>query len=333
MPIDRRAFLASPLVAPLAAGALIGVGSARAGQTVGQSHILNAATMGVVPNAAVDQSAALQAVIDGANGRAVFLPAGRYQVVNVALRTGTVLCGAGIATTLQGIHEQPAISAMAVENVTLADLSISAGASAPAAIMVDRVAALRLERCAISGAAHAVSLQHVSGSISGCQIFGAGQTGLFCQDAVGMEIVHNTVEDCANNGIQIWRATKGDDGTIIAHNRVRNIAAKAGGSGENGNGINIFRAGGVMVSANRIEDCAYSAVRSNAGSNCQILGNSCTRLGEVAIYAEFGFEGAVVASNIIDTAASGIAITNFNEGGRFAVCSGNLVRNLAVRDH
>jgi uncharacterized secreted repeat protein (TIGR03808 family) len=54
-------------------------------------------------------------------------------------------------------------------------------------------------------------------------------------------------------------------------------------------------------------------------------------LGEVAIYAEFGFEGAVIANNTIDGAAIGVAVTNFNQGGRLAVVQGNLIRNLVPK--
>ncbi len=106
------------------------------------------------------------------------------------------------------------------------------------------------------------------------------------------------------------------------------VAAKAGGNGQNGNGINVFRAGNVLVSHNRISDCAFSAVRNNSGHNCQIVNNSCSRLGEVAIFVEFGFEGTVVSGNLIDEAAMGISITNFNEGGRLAVCANNIVRKI-----
>ena len=111
------------------------------------------------------------------------------------------------------------------------------------------------------------------------------------------------------------------------------IRADGGGTGENGNGVNVFRAGGVLVSGNRITDCAFSAVRGNASSDIQIIANSCARLGEVAIYAEFGFEGALIANNLVDTAATGITVTNFNDGGRLAVVQGNLVRNLFRREH
>ena len=93
----------------------------------------------------------------------------------------------------------------------------------------------------------------------------------------------------------------------------------------------MFRAGNVIVRGNRISRAAYSAVRGNAASNIQIIGNTATDLGEVAIYSEFGFEGAVIANNTIDGAALGIVACNFNEGGRLAVVQGNMIRNLKAK--
>jgi putative cofactor-binding repeat protein len=82
------------------------------------------------------------------------------------------------------------------------------------------------------------------------------------------------------------------------------------------------------VRGNRIRNAAFSAVRGNTASNLQIVGNTCTGLGEVALYAEFGFEGALIANNIVDGAALGVSVTNFNQGGRLAVVQGNVIRNL-----
>ena len=129
----------------------------------------------------------------------------------------------------------------------------------------------------------------------------------------------------------MWRSEAGDDGTLVIDNRIEETAARAGGSGQNGNAINVFRAGNVIVRGNRIAGAAFSAVRGNAASNLQIAGNTCTGLGEVALYAEFGFEGAIIANNTVDGAALGVAVTNFNEGGRLAVVQGNLIRNLVAR--
>jgi uncharacterized secreted repeat protein (TIGR03808 family) len=151
-------------------------------------------------------------------------------------------------------------------------------------------------------------------------------------DARGLEIVANSVEECADNGILVWRSAAGEDGTLVAHNRIARIAAASGGNGQNGNGVNVFRATRVRVSGNDISACAYSAVRGNAASDIQIVGNTAADIGEVALYAEFGFEGALIAQNVVDGAAAGISVTNFSEGGRLAVIQGNLVRNLRRRE-
>jgi len=114
----------------------------------------------------------------------------------------------------------------------------------------------------------------------------------------------------------------------VVDNRIDNIDNRSGGSGQYGNAVNVFRAANVIVRGNRIRNCAFSAVRGNAASNIQVEGNTITGMREVAIYAEFGFQGALIANNTIDGAAIGVVVTNFNEGGRLAVVQGNLVRNL-----
>src|SRR4029079_9891991 len=117
-------------------------------------------------------------------------------------------------------------------------------------------------------------------------------------------------------------------GTLVIDNRIEDIANTRGGSGQYGNAINVFRAAGVIVRGNRISRAWFSAVRGNASSNLQVVGNTVTDVGEVAIYSEFGFEGAVIANNTVDGAALGVVACNFNEGGRLAVVQGNLIRNL-----
>ena len=73
------------------------------------------------------------------------------------------------------------------------------------------------------------------------------------------------------------RASKRDDGTIIADNRIEETLARAGGSGQNGNAINVYRAANVIVRGNHIRKAAFSAVRGNAASNIQIVGNHLRR--------------------------------------------------------
>ena len=68
-----------------------------------------------------------------------------------------------------------------------------------------------------------------------------------------------------------------------------------------------------------------------ASTDLQITSNNIARMGEVAVYAEFAFEGAVISNNLVDGAATGISVTNFNDGGRLAVVQGNLIRNVFRR--
>ena len=159
----------------------------------------------------------------------------------------------------------------------------------------------------------------------------AADVAIFSLDARGLRIAGNTVRGAGNGGILVWRSASGDDGTLVVDNRIDNIANKSGGSGQYGNAINVFRANNVQVRGNRISNAAFSAVRGNAASNLQILGNTCTQIGEVALYAEFGFQGAMIANNIVDGAALGVSVTNFDQGGRLAVVQGNLIRNLVAR--
>jgi uncharacterized secreted repeat protein (TIGR03808 family) len=191
---------------------------------------------------------------------------------------------------------------------------------------------VRISDCEIvASTRHGIALEQVEGEVTGCIVSDAGGTAIFSRDARGLLIARNTIRAAANNGIQVWRSEAGDDGTLVTDNRIEGVLARAGGSGQYGNGINVFRAANVVVQGNRIRACAFSAVRGNAASNLQVIANNCTGSGEVAIYAEFGFEGAVIANNVVDGAAIGVAVTNFNQGGRFAVVQGNVIRNLVPK--
>lgn len=221
-----------------------------------------------------------------------------------------------------------------VENT--ADVSISGisfagdpslASDAPALVAVRNVKDLAIADCRFAdGPGTGLRLEGCSGRVRSSRFARLGQTALFALDSKGLQIAGNDVEDIGNNGIQVWTSAPAEDGTLVTGNRVAQIAAKEGGTGQNGNGINVFRAGNVTVAGNRITDCAFSAVRNNSGANCQIVNNSISRTSEVAIYSEFAFEGAIIAGNLIDDVSLGISITNFKEGGRLAVCANNLVR-------
>ncbi|MGI9415551.1 MAG: TIGR03808 family TAT-translocated repetitive protein, partial [Hyphomicrobiales bacterium] len=324
----------------IAAGAGAGAGLAPANAVSAQNgtdRLVDARDLGVTPDMAADQSMTLQAAVDSAaqSGGGLYLPPGVYRARNLRINRPVQLHGTPGRTVLR--HTGGSLLSIAdVADVTLFGLTFD-GALEPVRasglVTASDCARLHMEQCQVlSSSLSGIALNRCGGRIVSNTIADALKTAIFSLDATGLEISGNRVHDCRNNGIQVWRSARGEDGTIVTHNRIERIAAADGGSGQNGNGINIFRAGNVIAAQNRITDCAFSAVRSNAGSACQILGNSCARLGEVALYAEFGFEGAVISGNVIETAASGISITNFNDGGRLAVCANNIVRDLFIRD-
>ena len=296
-------------------------------------------TYGIVPGGGdIDQTATLQLAADAAadTGAPLFLPAGIYSTSRLTLKSGTRIEGVPGRSILRYRDGGAILGLEKADNVGLAGLVLDGGETPlgenDSLLTVTEAQHLDIANCRFLGSAgDGVVLRKVSGWIKDCEIGDIRKAGLFSEDAAGLEIAHNHVRDCGDNGILVWRSEPGEDGTIVASNRIERIAAKSGGSGQNGNAINVFRAGSVLVSGNRIADCAYSAIRSNSGTNCQMIGNSCTRLGEVALYAEFSFEGAIIANNLVDKAATGISVTNFKEGGRLAVVQGNLIRNVSFR--
>ena len=295
----------------------------------------------IAPGSA-DDTKTLQAAIDRAaeRGVALVLQPGRYLVQGLLLREGSYLRGRTGRTILAHAAAGPMISGEGANRARLEGLVIEGGAHSltgdnhAGLLVLNRSRGIVLADLDVRGSrANGIVLSGCSGSIRDCRVAGIAQAAILSLDAEGLEVTHNAISDCANNGILVWRTRAGEDGTIVSHNRIERIRAEAGGSGQNGNGVNVYRAGSVLVTGNRITDCAYTAIRGNAASNIQMVANSCARLGEVALYAEFGFEGALIASNLVDGAATGISVTNFNEGGRLAVVQGNLIRNMHRREH
>jgi len=300
---------------------------------------IDATEIGVQPGAVDDQSKVFAKMLAESSDRdqPVFLPPGTYLVSNLKLPARVRLSGVPGATRIVYGGNGHLMMAEQAEHIELSGLVLD-GANRWLAdytqglLDLRRVAHLVIDNCQVTGSGkNGLALEHAVGRIGRCDISGAADAGIYSVEAGGLEISGNSVSDCANGGILVHRWQAAEDGTIVSGNRVEGISAKDGGTGQNGNGINVFRAANVIVQGNVIADCAFSAIRANSGANCQIIGNSCARLGETALWAEFAFEGAVIANNLIDTAASGIAVTNFNEGGRLAVVQGNLIRNLFLR--
>jgi uncharacterized secreted repeat protein (TIGR03808 family) len=333
--IDRRTLLGYS-----AAGATLPLGSqiARAAPSQLPALGVDATVFGVRPDATDDQSDPLQLAIDAAARRRVplIVPPGVYQAADLVLPSGIQIFGVRGASRLLLTYGASLLAASGANEITLQGLVLDGNARTlpdrRGLLTLRDATGVRVVDCALVGSGgNGIALERVEGEIAGNTILAAAKAAIFSLDARGLTLTGNTIREAGNNGILVWRSTAGDDGTLVLANRIEDVAARDGGSGQNGNGINVFRAANVVVADNRIRNCAFSAVRGNAASNLQIRGNSALKLGEVAIYSEFGFEGALISHNVIDGAALGISITNFNHGGRLAVCQGNLVRNLFTR--
>lgn len=335
MSIDRRHFIG----ATAATGAFTATEAVAAPVTQNTVPVsglgVDAIHLGVKFNGNDDQTEALQRAIDRTAGARLplILAPGVYRARGLVLPTGARLIGVPGATRIVATDNTPLIMARNADHVLLSGIIFDgSGKSLPEKAGLVQLAAGRgiaIRDCEVVGAGrNGVVLEGVEGEVTGNTITGSLGSAIFSLDARGLVIARNTIRNAANNGIQIWRSQPGDDGTQVLDNRIEGTGAQNGGSGQNGNAVNVFRAHNVTVRGNRIRNAAFSAVRGNAASNIQIANNTCTELGEVAIYAEFGFEGAVIANNTIDGAAIGIAVTNFNHGGRLAVVQGNLIRNL-----
>jgi uncharacterized secreted repeat protein (TIGR03808 family) len=290
---------------------------------------------GVRPGSADDQTKALQKAIDEAarTRSPLALPAGVYRTGMLRLSSGTQLIGVRGATKLVFTGGASMLSAEGADSVALTGITLDGGGMPlPARRGLVHCFAgrdLRITDCEILGSGgSAIWLEQISGDISGNIISDTAVTAIVSFDARGLIVSRNSITGTRDNGIEILRTSIGDDGTLVADNRIEDIKAGPGGSGQYGNAVNAFRAGNVIVRGNRIKNCDYSAVRGNSASNIQITGNSVSDVREVALYSEFSFEAALISNNTVDGAAFGVSVCNFNEGGRIAVVQGNIIRNL-----
>ena len=295
----------------------------------------DATQYGVHPGSPDDQTRALQRAIDEAARARVplALPSGVYRTSMLRLQSGTQLVGVRGATKLVFNGGASMFQGEGADSAGLTGIALD-GSGIPLPTRRGLVHCLggrdiRITDCEIANSGgNGIWLENVSGDISGNIIGNTASTAIVSFDAQGLSVSHNSILGTNDNGIEILRSVIGDDGTLVADNRIENIKAGPGGSGQYGNAINAFRAGNVIVRGNRIRNCDYSAVRGNSASNIQITGNSVSDVREVALYSEFSFEGAVIADNTVDGAAFGVSVCNFNEGGRLAVVQGNVIRNL-----
>src|SRR6202043_71687 len=241
----------------------------------------DATQYGVRPGSPEDQTKTLQrAIDDAARAQApLALPPGVYRTGMLRLQNGTQLVGVRGATKLVFNGGASMLSGEGAGSIGLTNITLDGG-SIPLPTRRGLVHCIsgrdiRIIDCEIANSGgNGIWLENVSGDISGNFIADTAATAILSFDARGLLVSRNTIQGTNDNGIEILRTAIGDDGTQVLDNRIEDIKAGPGGSGQYGNAINAFRAGNVIVRGNRIRNCDYSAVRGNSASNIQITGNS-----------------------------------------------------------
>ncbi|CAN7701862.1 TIGR03808 family TAT-translocated repetitive protein [Bosea sp. LjRoot9] len=337
MALSRRSLLAA---------ALFGTGMAHAPGVLAQAPKraaspsplgqfgLEAAQFGLRAGSPDDQSRTLQnALIEAAKRDAPLIVApGRYRIADVTLPEGARLMGVTGATQFMAARTGPILLARGIKRAALVGITLDGLdiriAQRTGLLSAEEVLDFSLQDCEFANAGSiGLSLNRTGGRILGSRFRNMRESALFSLDSRGLSIEQNQIEDCGNNGIQLWRSQPGDDQSIIRGNRLNRIRSDAGGDGPNGNGISLFKAGGVIIEGNSLRDCALTFIRNNSGSSVQIIGNQGRRSGETALYSEFAFEGALITGNLVEDCAQGISVTNLDHGGRLSVVAGNIIRN------
>ncbi|WP_076862361.1 TIGR03808 family TAT-translocated repetitive protein [Bradyrhizobium mercantei] len=334
MDVNRRHLIGASAAAGVAGALAMSPDAARAAQSAG-SLGRDVTQYGARPGSSDDQTRNLQRAIDDAARAQVPLafPPGVYRTGLLRLAPGSQLIGVRGASRLVFNGGASLLEAEGAGGIVLMGLSFDGG-NVPLPARRGLVHCLsgrdiRITDCQFTGSGgNGIWFEQMSGDVSNNIFTDIATTALVSFDALGLMVARNTIKGTRDNGIEILRSAIGDDGSIVADNRIEDIKAGPGGSGQYGNAINAFRAGNVIVRGNRIKNCDFSAVRGNSASNIHITDNSVSNVREVALYSEFSFEAAVIANNTVDGAAIGVSVCNFNEGGRIAVVQGNIIRNL-----
>ncbi len=241
MTFDRRSIL----------GAGLGLGAAATAARANEKSsarltAMNATAISpsLAPDDGRDQTSALQAAVDAAAEKDVplVLPPGTFVVSDLRLHPGTRLVGAARATTIAYGGGEAFVTADKADGLVLEGITFDCAykkfdtARGEGAVTLSRTKDLRLVDLDIRNSISiGLSLVECGGRINGVTISGALDAGLKSLDASGLDITGNTISDCGNNGILIWRSEEGEDGSVVSGNRISKIRNAAGGTGEYGN--------------------------------------------------------------------------------------------------
>ncbi len=333
--LDRRAFLSSGL-AGAAAGALLSSSTATA-QSTSDASRLNVKSFGARGDGRHDDTPAFRAAIQaGQNqGLVVFVPQGIYKIRGGGILITDSLLMEGIpGKSVLKFSDGPGLMTIdGASNVTVSGIDFDGNnrnLNQEGVVYVQNASHIRFIDCGIRRGRDGDGLQVYASQdvdVVRCRVQDVRYYGLFFLNSEGIRVIGCTVRNCKNNGIAVHRTSRGRARALIAHNFVARIDSQSG-DGQNGNGINAYNADEVIITANNIRNCRFSAIRCNSCSDPIVTDNQCLHCDETAIFVEFAHSGSVVANNVVDHAVQGISVTNLDSGGRLSSITGNVVRNV-----
>src|SRR5271170_4980941 len=161
-------------------------------------------------------------------GRPYALPAGTIPASNLHLPDGVRLIGVPGSTRLVLAGEGPLLSADRAARIELSGLVLD---GADRSLGGDRglidfsnVGEAAIFDCAIErSGGFGLRLRAYGGRIERNAVRDIAAGGIFTTGATGLVIDDNLIERCGENGIQVWRSVRGDDGTRGSSNRISDI--------------------------------------------------------------------------------------------------------------
>ena len=260
MDLNRRHLIGAS-TAGIAAGALAMPADAARAAPLTSLLGRDATQYGVRPGSSADQTRAPPRALDQAARAQVplALPPGIYRAGLLRLPMGAQLIGVRGATRLVLSGGASAIQSDGSDAIGLTGITFDGGnIPLPARRGLIHVLGgrdVRITDCAITNSGGSgIWLEQVAGEIAGNIFTDIALTAVVSFDARGLSVSRNTISGTNDNGIEILRTAIGDDGTLVADNRIESVKAGRGDSGQYGNVIIAVRAGGVVVRGNRIRN-------------------------------------------------------------------------------
>jgi len=193
----------------------------------------DATQYGVRPGSPDDQTKLLQRALDEAARAQVplALPPGVYCTSMLSLQSGAQLVGVRGATKLVFNGGASLLQSEGAGSIGLSNITLDGGGiplqSRRGLVHCISGRDIRIIDCEITGSGgNGIWFENVSGDISGNIIAKSAITAIVSFDARGLLVSRNTILGTNDNGIEILRNAFGDDGTLVADNRIEDGRAK-----------------------------------------------------------------------------------------------------------